>query len=152
MNDSLSEYLPVAEQLRLLFETILHPDGRPYTLSEVSEQTGISLATISQLRNGKIKNPQLGTLRSLCQFFGVPLRYFETRAVEECYAILAEDRGQPTLEINEIAFRATSLSPKSQRDILTIIKWVQAAEQQRQASSDLPPLPGLEGDDDETTS
>lgn len=145
----MSDYLPLSEQLRILFEVVQHPDGRPYTMQEVSQQIDVSVAAISQMRTGRIQNPQLHTLRELCRFFGVPLRYFETRSAEECYAILAEKDGGDAPEISEIALRATQLSPRSQRDILRIIQWVQAAEQLRKAGrDDLPPIPGLEDYDE----
>jgi transcriptional regulator with XRE-family HTH domain len=137
--------LSISEQLNILFEVIQHPDGRPFTLQEVSEQIDVSLATLSQLRTGRIKNPQFSTLRELCRFFDVPLRYFETTTREECYAILAGDKEAPPVALNEIAFRASSLSPQAQQDILNVIKWVQAAEQMRREGRDLPPLPGLDG-------
>ena len=69
----MSDYLPVSDQLNLLFEAVLHADGRPYTLQEVSAATGISPGTLSQLRNGQSTNPQLNTLRALGHFFRVPL-------------------------------------------------------------------------------
>jgi transcriptional regulator with XRE-family HTH domain len=144
----MSDYLPLSEQLNILFEVVTHPSGRPFTLNEVSEPTDLSLATISQMRNGKIKNPQLNTLRELCRFFNVPLRYFETTSPAECYALLTGNTDKITPEINEIAFRASNLSPKSQRDLLTVIKWVQAAEAQQKEGHHLPPLPGLEDYDD----
>ncbi|MCK6580617.1 MAG: helix-turn-helix domain-containing protein [Anaerolineae bacterium] len=141
----MDEYLPLTEQLRILFDARQHADGRPYTLAEVSEATGISQATISQMRTGRIKNPQLDTLRTLGRFFNIPLRYFETTSVEECYSLLAEKPSEADPPLNEIAFRASGLSPRSQRDILTIIKWVQAAEKQG-GDAGLPPLPGLTED------
>lgn len=144
----MEEFLPVADQLKVLFESRVHPENRPYTLQEVSDATGISLATISQLRTGRIKNPQFSTLVALSRFFEVPLRYFETRTVEECYALL-RDRQEPEVkEISEIAFRATHLSPEGQRDLLTVLKWIQAAEQQRKDGISMPPLFGLEQEDD----
>lgn len=143
----MDDFLPVSEQLQTLFEAVRHPDDRPFTMQEVSDSIDVSLATLSQLRSGKIKNPQLHTLREICRFFDVPLRFFETRSVEECYAILAEDRVESVTPINEIAFRATHLSPKSQRDVLTIIRWVQAAEAQRKNGENLPSLPSLESYD-----
>jgi transcriptional regulator with XRE-family HTH domain len=146
----MQDYLPLSDQLNLLFETVPHPDGRPYTLQEVSEATGVSAGTLSQMRVGHSTNPQLSTLRALGHFFQVPLRYFETRSSEECYALLSETPPPPPAAASEIAFRASSLSTQSQRDILTIIKWVQSAEQQRQQGEDLPPLPGLVDDDEET--
>jgi len=145
----MSDFLSVAEQLQVLFEAVQHPSGRAYTLQEVSDTIDVSLPTLSQLRTGKIKNPQLHTLREICRFFNVPLRYFETRSVEECYALLAEQREDTASQLNEIAFRATQLSPESQRDVLTIIRWVEAAEAQRQRDGKLPPLPNLERYDED---
>jgi transcriptional regulator with XRE-family HTH domain len=138
------DYLPLADQIQILFEAVRHPDGRSYTLQEVSEQTQVSLATLSQLRTGRIKNPQLSTLRALCAFFQVPLRYFDTRTTEECYAIVVQKEEEDTNPaLNEISFRATHLSPEAQEDILKVIQWVQAAEELRKQGIDLPPLPGL---------
>ena len=145
----MANYLPIATQITLLFDAIHHPSGRPYTMQEVTNETGISLPTISQLRNGKISNPQLSTLRGFCEFFHVPLRYFETKTVDECYAILNGDREKPTLINHEIAFRANALPEQAQRDILTMIKWVEAAEEQRKLKGDIEVLPGLEPYDEE---
>lgn len=145
----MNDFLSVAEQLQLLFEAVHHPTGRAYTMQEVSNTIDVSLATLSQLRAGKIKNPQLHTLREIGRFFQVPLRFFETRSVEECYALLAEGKEETLTPINEIAFRATQLSPESQRDVLTIIHWVEAAEAQRQREGQLPPLPNLERYDED---
>ncbi|MCA0455431.1 MAG: helix-turn-helix domain-containing protein [Chloroflexi bacterium] len=140
----MTEYLSVAEQLQILFEEVLHPDNRPYTLLEVSEAIDVSLPTLSQLRSGRSKNPQLNTLRELCRFFDVPLRYFETHSREECYAILTNDDQSNANALNEISFRATHLSPQAQQDILKVIQWVQAAERLRKEGVDVPPLPGLD--------
>jgi transcriptional regulator with XRE-family HTH domain len=117
-------------------------------LKEVSSVTGISIGTLSQLRTGRIQNPRLNTLREICKFFDVPLRYFETQTVAACYAILNHQEDQQADEMNEIAFRAANLSEQSQQDILHIIKWVQAAEELRKQGLDLPPLPGLDSDDE----
>ena len=138
------EHLSLAEQIQILFEEVLHPAKRPYTLQEVSDQIAISLPTLSQLRSGRIKNPQLSTLREICHFFNIPLRYFETQSREECYAILAEGSEGNSATLNEISFRATHLSVEAQQDILKVIQWVQAAEQLRKAGVEVPPLPGLE--------
>lgn len=145
----MADYLAVSTQLTILFDAVPQTNQRPFTLQEVSNATGISVGTLSQLRTGRIENPQLNTLREICHFFDVPLRYFETRTEQECYAIIHGTDADNTPELNEIAFRATNLSPNSQRDVLTIIKWVQAAEAQRRAGIEVPPLPGLESYDDE---
>ncbi|MBA3870396.1 MAG: helix-turn-helix transcriptional regulator [Anaerolineae bacterium] len=140
----MTEYLSVAEQLQILFEEVFHPENRPYTLQEVSQQIDVSLPTLSQLRSGRSKNPQLNTLRELCRFFKVPLRYFETHSREECYAVLTEKDAGVSSALNEISFRATHLSTQAQQDILKVIQWVQAAEQLRKQGVDVPPLPGFD--------
>ena len=148
----MEEYLPLADQVNILLSARLHPSGRAYTLQEVSEATGIAAATISQMRTGRIKNPQLSTLRALSHFFNVPLRYFDTKTAEECYALLRPDEDDdPPGGITEIAFRAIALSPEAQRDILTIIQWVLAAEKSaREGGENAPPLPRLTRSEDDT--
>ncbi|GAB4531501.1 MAG: hypothetical protein OHK0046_52280 [Anaerolineae bacterium] len=145
----MAEYLPLADQLNLLFETVKKPDQSTYTLKDVSEATGVSLPTLSQLRTGKSTNPQLSTLRALCQFFNVPLRYFDTTSVEECLAIIAEGRHKDDPDhTNFIGIMASTLSPQGQRDLLTIIRWARLAEQQAANAPDEAPMPRL-GDDDQ---
>jgi len=142
----MKDYLPLAEQLKILFDRRPHPSRRMYTLQEVSAQTGVSLATVSQMRSGRSKNPQLNTMRTIARFFGIPLRYFETTSADECYALLKQQWVDAPPSLNEIAFRASVLSEKSQQDILTLIKWVQAAEKQNNGD-DLPSLPTLSDDE-----
>lgn len=152
----MNEYLPVSEQIRILFAMCKHPEGRPYTLREVSDAIGISLPTIGQVRSGRIQNPQLHTLRALASFFGVSLRYFEARTPEECVSILFHEnvsREEPVAQMPEVALRAMSLSPRSQADVLKVIGWIEAAERQ----GGMPDtglqrviLPGMDADVEET--
>lgn len=127
----MDDYLPLSEQVKILFDSIRRGDGNAFTLQEVSDATGVSLGTIGQMRSGKISNPQLNTLRALCQFFRVPLRYFETRTSEECYALLVAQSTQEQPALNEIAFRASGLSLDAQQDILALIKVFQEEEKQQ---------------------
>ena len=145
----MNEYLPLAQQINLLFEHIKNPDDQIYTLKEVSEATGISLPSLSQLRNGKNVNPQLSTLRALCHFFNVPLNYFESRSEEECLVFIAEGRTDSHEDVNVsfITSMASALSPEGQRDLLTIVKWARAAEQSVAQGDDLPPMPRLQDHD-----
>lgn len=125
----MDEFLPVSKQIQLLFEERRHPEtDEPYTLQHISQQIDVSLPTLSQLRSGKIANPQLHTLREICRVFDVPLHYFETRTVEECYAILHGDTMEADDNTTGIAFRLTSLSDESKEDVLKIMQWIQAAE------------------------
>lgn len=140
----MNNYLPISIQIQILFENVRHPEQRPYTLQEVSEGTGISVGTLSQLRSGKMQNPQLSTLRELCRYFQVPLRFFETETEAEAYAILAQDIEQDKPVLNEIALRAIHLSDEGQKDVLKVIQWVQAAEEKRKRGEDLPRLPNAD--------
>lgn len=131
----MADYLPLSVQVTILFDSLRREDGHPYTLQEVSEATGISLGTIGQIRSGKIGNPQLNTLRALCQFFHVPLRYFETKTSEECYALLVAQSTQEKPALNEIAFRASGLSLDAQQDILALVKVFQEEEKRQGGTS-----------------
>lgn len=146
----MDDYLPLSEQIRILFDSVRHPAGRPFTLQEVTDGSGVSLGTIGQIRSGKLNNPQLNTLRALAQFFGVPLRYFETRTREECYALLTDPSMLKKPALNEIAFRASGLPPQAQQDILSLIKVFQEEEKQRRESSEL--FSGADDEQDEETS
>lgn len=146
----MDDYLPLSEQVKILFDSVRHPDGRPFTLQEVSDGSGVSLGTIGQIRSGKLNNPQLNTLRALAQFFGVPLRYFETGTREECYALLTDPSILEKPALNEIAFRASGLPPQAQQDILSLIKVFQEEEKQRRESSEL--VSGADDEQDEETS
>lgn len=133
----MDDYLSVAEQLNILFDQRRKPNGESYTLREVSEATGISLPSISQLRNGRSANPQLTTLRALCRFFNVPLAYFDTTTEAECLSLIVEGRQAPSedLQTNLFSTLAADLSPEGQRDLLTILKWAQAAERHQNGTS-----------------
>lgn len=127
------ESLPIKDLINFLFNNVVREDGLPYRTQDVCEQVSISHATINQLRTGRSKNPILPTLQEICHFFDVPLTFFECSTYEECYAILAE-RGKErsiSTEASEIAFRAQRLSLHGQRDILKVIKWVEAAEREQ---------------------
>lgn len=141
--------MAVKDLLEFLFKHIHHPEGRPYTVTEVADATELSYVTIYTLLQGRSKKPTLPTVQVLCNFFGVPLGFFECRSYDECYAILenirnsendgGDSRNSP--QLGEIIFRAQDLSPEGQQDLITLIKWVQAAERERKAGRDVPNLP-----------
>ncbi|KAB2904692.1 MAG: helix-turn-helix domain-containing protein [Anaerolineae bacterium] len=128
------ETLPtIAELVDLLFEVIRRPDGRMYTEKEVSEQGNITHKTLNHIRTGKTPNPGIATIREICRFFGVSLAYFESSTVEECYAFLKERKypERPSNSANEILFRSLELSEEARKDILQVIRWVEAAEREK---------------------
>lgn len=50
--------------------------GRGYTLTELSEASGVSRSAIHKLEAGKISNPQLKTIELLCKILRVKMVYF----------------------------------------------------------------------------
>jgi len=135
------EPLPLKELINFLFDNILHPDGRPYTTQEVTDHVRISHATINQMRTGRSKNHTLPTLQEVCRFFDVPLSFFECSSLDECYTVLNEKPESKTESVAEITFRASQLSEDSQKDILRVIAWVEAAERERRETGRIPGFP-----------
>ena len=64
-----------------------------------------------------------------------------------CYAILAGNP-EPRPTLDEITLRVSQLSQRSQQDVLTMIKWAQAAEQQHRLDDTFPALPHLSAVDE----
>ena len=62
--------------LNHLFATRLTPTGRPYTLTEVSKATGLSVPYLSILRKGTIGAVPFQRVAVLAHFFQVSLDYF----------------------------------------------------------------------------
>lgn len=81
---------PLCRQLEILFEIMLDPDGRPYSLTELAKATDLTLNTVSRLKTGRITDPRLSTLIAICDFFGVGLDYFNCTSEAECYQVLAQ--------------------------------------------------------------
>src|SRR2546428_360262 len=69
-----------ATLLNHLFATRLTPEGRPYTLTEVSKATGLSVPYLSYLRKGTINSVPFQRVAALARFFGVSLDYFSQEA------------------------------------------------------------------------
>jgi len=65
-----------ADLLNHLFDAHLTSRGRPYTLTEVSEATGLSVPYLSMLRKGTISNVPFDRVAKIAKFFKVPLDYF----------------------------------------------------------------------------
>ena len=62
--------------LNYLFTTKVKPGGKRYTLREVADGTGISIAFLSEARHGHKENPPKEFIEELAAFFGVPPAFF----------------------------------------------------------------------------
>lgn len=95
--------------LNHLFETP-RAHGRPYTLTEVSKATGLSVPYLSLLRKGTICDVSLQRVAVLARFFHVSLEYFCPREtpVEPLDNDVQEALAQPL--VRELALRVARMS------------------------------------------
>ena len=123
----------IAELVNLLFEKIPRPDGHPYTEKEESESVNITHKTLNHIRTGKTSNPGIAAIREISRFFDVSLAFFDAASLDECYEFLNERKSvsPPSPSVGEIMFRSLDLSEESRKDILQVIRWVEAAERER---------------------
>ena len=117
--------LPFSQQLEILMELRKSIEKPPYTPADVARATGISLQTLLNLLDGKSSSPRLATARQLCDCFEITLDYFGCTTIEECQTYLMQhwlaDASEP---VRSIADAAGGISPRGQRNILSIIEWL----------------------------
>jgi transcriptional regulator with XRE-family HTH domain len=95
-----------AKLLNHLFATRLAPEGRPYTLTEVSKATGMSVPYLSILRKGGIGAVSFQRVDALARFFHVSLDYFsqEGPPVDNMDELVQQALTKPL--VREVALRA----------------------------------------------
>lgn len=122
-----------ADRLNWLFATRLTPDGRPYTLREVSDRTRISIGYLGNMRRGAVTMPTADKVQALADFFGVPITFF----TREDVPILSPDAlDEPLLEalakphVREFALRAGELGDVERAVVLQMLKNAQELARQ----------------------
>ena len=115
---------PFATLLNQLFATRLSPEGRPYTLTEVSQATGISVPYLSYVRKGTIGAVPVHRAAPLARFFGVPLDYFsqDEPPVEMLDDDVREALAQPL--VRELVLRVGHLSMTQRALVLEILEHI----------------------------
>lgn len=107
-----------ADKLRLLFNSVRRPDGKPYGKAEVADATGVSRSYVYLLLAGQCE-PGYSLVVKLARFFEVDLEYFadSPRALEltRQYELLAKLGEQ---QVHRLATRASELSPERLRTVL----------------------------------
>jgi transcriptional regulator with XRE-family HTH domain len=128
-----------AALLNHLFATRLTPQGRPYTLTEVSKGTGMSVPYLSILRKGTIGAVSFQRVEALARFFHVPLDYFSQ---EEPPGDGLDDSVQEALAkplVREVTLRAGKIGVAQRALVLQMLEHADQVLQERAAS--LPPSP-----------
>jgi transcriptional regulator with XRE-family HTH domain len=108
--------------LNHLFATRLTSRGRPYTLTEVSKATGLSVPYLSLLRKGTIGAVSFQRAEALARFFQVSLDYFraEDLPMETPDTQVREALGKPL--VREVALRAGQLGLAQRALVLQMIE------------------------------
>ncbi|WP_432565029.1 helix-turn-helix domain-containing protein [Kineococcus sp. SYSU DK003] len=125
-----------AERLDKLFQEILHPDGRQFSLTEVAEGTAkvgpvaVTQQHLSRLRNGASRNPGLEQITAIARFFGISPKYFvgDDEEVERIHAefdllLAMRDKG-----VKDIALRASRMDTESIRLLRSAIEGLESIE------------------------
>jgi transcriptional regulator with XRE-family HTH domain len=134
--------------LNYLFATRRRPDGKEYTLTEVSQATGLRKEYLSNLRTGKITEPPLSRAQLLADFFGVNVGFFTgeynrseplegTQIESEQDQALREALAQPL--VRDVALRAGAKGIAERAIILEMLdraeEIAKAAEEAERARS-----------------
>jgi len=111
-----------AALLNHLWETRLAPVGRPYTLTEVSKATGMSVPYLSILRKGNIGAVSFQRVAALAHFFNVSLDYFsqEGPPVDTMDELVREALAQPL--VREVALRAGKVGTAQRALVLQMLE------------------------------
>ncbi len=99
-----------AARLIDLLATRRNAQGLPYTLTEVSRGTGLSLPYLSTLRKGRIEKVPFHVVETIARFFHVPLDYFSHHGppVDLEESLLQDALAKPL--VREVLLRASSLA------------------------------------------
>jgi hypothetical protein len=108
--------------LNHLFATRLAPEGRPYTLTEVSKATGMSVPYLSILRKGTIVAVPFHRVEALARFFHVPLDYFSQDGppVDTLDDLMREALAKPL--VREVALRAGKVGTAQRALVLQMLE------------------------------
>jgi transcriptional regulator with XRE-family HTH domain len=120
--------------LNHLFATRLAPEGRPYTLTEVSKATGMSVPYLSILRKGTIAAVPFQRVEALARFFHVSLDYFSQAGppVDTLDDLVREALAQPL--VREVALRAGKVGTAQRALMLQMLEHAEQVLQELAAT------------------
>lgn len=120
-----SASVSLAEQIDILFEYGASR-GLNTTYRAIAEATGESPSNLHKIHQGINDNPGLKLLRSLTDYFGIELAYFDCRTEADCRRYLKQRAEDEVMD--EVAMRAGEISHEGLRAIREMISYVKRAE------------------------
>jgi transcriptional regulator with XRE-family HTH domain len=118
---------PLWKKFEILFDTVPGPDGRPYTLTDLSETTGLAINSLSRLKTGRIEDPRLSTMMIIVEFYGISLDYFKCNTVNECYQFL-QDELRRRKTVPQIALRVRAMSEDVLAEVQKMVAYIEQLE------------------------
>ncbi|HVC82154.1 MAG TPA: XRE family transcriptional regulator [Chloroflexota bacterium] len=111
-----------AKRLNQLFESALTDSGRPYTLTEVAQATGLSVSHLSILRSGKITSvPSFDRVEALARFFNVNIDFFSKHPrTSEIDEEMRRTLSKPL--VRDVALRAGSMGMPERALVLQMME------------------------------
>ena len=123
-----SKPISIARQMELLLNTTQTSDTRPMSVKDVAMAIGVTQHTLLNILHGRIDNPRLFTLRSLCVFYGISLDYFDLQTEDQCRRYLARQQLKTASPlVQKIQAETHDLKPRGYRNIVSALKWIRLA-------------------------
>lgn len=135
-----SDAMSAGQKLNILFGLLLDENGKPYTNKQVAHHIGVTETAISMIRARRGKdqiNPTLTTIQGICDFFNVPLDYFNCQTPEQCRDMIILTRSKqynigmdkPIHDISrEIILKTLGMSTNAQAAVLELLHWFEAGD------------------------
>lgn len=94
-----------------------------FTLRQVEDISGISNAYLSQLENGKIKNPSVNILHKLSSIYRISLKQLLLKA-----NLIEKDKSKKEEKnlnfAQKVAFKAEDLSDNERKEVLRYLEYI----------------------------
>jgi transcriptional regulator with XRE-family HTH domain len=126
MANDRSESWGIAEQVRLLIHYGRGRTGEVVTIDKLLANINLSRQGLHNLLNGTSCNPRIGTLRSLCAFYKIPLAYFDCGSEAECLEFLARMGRLVSDDMAELVRISSGLSPRGQRSVISLLDMLES--------------------------
>ena len=127
-----AETLSFQQQFHILLNLLRDPQGKPYSLGTLAQAAGVSDQSLTYLLDGRSQSPRLETIRSISHFYHISLDYFDCATESECRAYLVSRLAQSSSLLQDIAAEAATLTPKGQRNVLTMLEWLRQMKKSAQ--------------------